>query len=92
MPAWALMPPDEGHPKAKQAAEHALSIDESLAEAHTALAHTLHNYDWNWQGAEKEYTRAIQLNPNYATAHHWYSNLLSDLGRREEAIAEKNMH
>jgi eukaryotic-like serine/threonine-protein kinase len=89
MPAWALMPPNEGHPKAKQAAERALSLDETLAEAHTALAHTLHNYDWNWIGAEKEYTRAIQLNPNYATAHHWFSNLLSDLGRGDEAIAEK---
>lgn len=89
MPAWALMPPKEGHPKAKEAAQHALSIDETLAEAHTALAHTLHNYDWNWKGSEKEYSRAIQLNPNYATAHHWYSNLLSDLGRGQEAITEK---
>ncbi len=89
MPAWALMPPADGHSKAKQAAERALAIDESLAEAHTALAHTLHNYEWNWKGAEKEYSRAIELNPNYSVAHHWYSNLLSDLDRGQEAIMEK---
>jgi serine/threonine-protein kinase len=89
LPAWAFMKPNEAHPKATKAAAQALEIDETLAEAHTALAHTLHNYEWNWTAAEREYQRAIQLNPNYAIAHHWYSNLLSDLGRSEEAIAEK---
>ena len=89
LPAWAFMKPSEAHPKATNAAAHALEIDESLAEAHTALGHTLHNYEWHWTAAEREYQRAIQLNPNYAVAHHWYSNLLSDLGRSQEAIDEK---
>ncbi|HSE42549.1 MAG TPA: protein kinase [Acidobacteriota bacterium] len=89
LPAWAFMKPSEAHPKATKAAAEALELDESLAEAHTALGHTLHNYEWRWTEAEREYQRAIQLNPNYAIAHHWYSDLLSDLGRGQEAIAEK---
>jgi Tfp pilus assembly protein PilF len=63
-------------PKARAAALRALEIDESLPEAHTALALIVQNYDWNWQTAEKEYGRAIELNPNYATAHHWYAEHL----------------
>jgi serine/threonine-protein kinase len=89
LPAWAFMEPHQGHPQATKAAARALELDETLAEAHTALGHTLHNYEWHWKEAENEYKRAIQLNPNYATAHHWYSNLLSDLGRGQEAIEQK---
>jgi adenylate cyclase len=58
-----------------------------LAEAHTSLG-TAKESEWEWTGAEKEYTKAIELNPNYATAHHWYSGLLSALGKQDEALAE----
>jgi len=91
MPAYAMLPPKVGHPKAKAAAQKALEIDPDLVEASTALAHTQHNYDWDWQKAEDNFRRAIQINPNYANAHHWYGNLLSEWGRKEEAIAEKQL-
>ncbi len=91
LPAWALLPPKEGHPKARAAALKALALDDSLAEAHAALAHTEHNYEWNWKEAEKSYRRAIELNPNYAIAHHWYASFLLEMGRKEEAIAEKRL-
>jgi len=84
---YGLLPPQEAYPKAKAAASKALELDESLAEAHTALA-ALENYEWNWLDAEKGYLRAIQLNPNYATAHQWYGGLLSTLGRHQQAIEE----
>ena len=75
-------------PKARAAALRALELDERLAEAHTSLALILLNYDWNWRGAEQEYRRAIELDPNYATAHHWYAELLGFQGRFEEALVE----
>src|SRR5216117_14900 len=76
-------------PQARAAALRALELDENLAEAHTALALIAKNQDWNWQTSEKEFQRAIELNPNYATAHHWYADgpLLST-GRLDEAINE----
>ncbi len=75
--------------EAKDAAEKALAIDPTLAEAHTSLAAILVLHDWDWQGAEREFQRAIELNPNCAQAHHWYGNLLlSPEGRHDEAIAE----
>jgi serine/threonine protein kinase/Tfp pilus assembly protein PilF len=74
--------------KAKEAAIKALEIDNTLAEAHTSLAHVLEAYYWDWQEAEKEYRRAIELNPRYPTAHHWYSLFLMTLGRPDEAVAE----
>lgn len=85
---YTLNPPSESFPKAKEAAEKALEIDDTLAEAHTSLAHILFIYDWNWEGAESQYKRAIELNPNYPTAHQWYSVYLSSMGRHEEAIAQ----
>lgn len=85
---YTLNPPNESFPKAKEAARKALEIDDTLAEAHTSLAHILFIYDWNWEGAEREYKRAIELNPNYPTAHQWYSVYLSSMGRNEEAIAQ----
>lgn len=88
MPSWALMPPSEGHPKAKEAATKALSLDNSLAEAHSALAHTLHNYDLNWQESGREYQRAIELNPGYATAHHWNAWMLVQDREFEAGIEE----
>lgn len=75
--------------EAKDAAEKALAIDPTLAEAHTSLAAVLVLQDWDWQGAEREFQRAIELNPNCAQAHHWYANLLlGPEGRHDEAIAE----
>jgi tetratricopeptide (TPR) repeat protein len=65
-----------------------LQLDDSLAEAHTALATIKENYDWDWQGAEQEYRRAIALNPGYEVAHAWYSDLLLETGRFPEAVAE----
>ncbi len=85
------MPSMEALPKAKIAAERALEIDESLAEAHTSLAWVSMFYDWDWKAAEKEYKRAIELNPNYATAHHWYSFYLMILGRRDESLDEARL-
>lgn len=75
-------------PKAHAAALRALQIDENLAEAHTALALIAENYDWDWQTAGKEFRRAIELNPNYPTAHHWYAEYLAWQGRFDEALAE----
>jgi TolB-like protein/Flp pilus assembly protein TadD len=75
-------------PMAKAAALKALEIDDTLAQAHAALALTHEMFDWDYLAAEKEFRRAIELDPQYPTAHHWYSLLLSDLGRHEEAIAE----
>jgi tetratricopeptide (TPR) repeat protein len=83
-----LCPPGEAYPKAKAAALQALEIDENLPEVRTSLGAVRSDYDWDFSGAEKEYKRALQLNPNYATARHWYALLLSDLGRHEEALSE----
>ncbi len=71
---------------ARTAALRALEIDESLPEAHTALAVIVQNYDWDWPKAEKEFRRAIELNPSYATGHHWYAEHLGYMGRFEEAL------
>jgi tetratricopeptide (TPR) repeat protein len=92
--AYALIGGYSGRPqqeevaKARAAAWKALEIDEGLAEAHAALALIAQNYDWNWQVAEREFRRAIELNPNYATGHHWYAEHLMWRGRFDEAFAE----
>ena len=65
-----------------------MQLDDSLAEAHTSLALIAENYDYDWQTAEKEYRRAIQLDPQYATAHQWYAECLSFQGRFPEALEE----
>jgi tetratricopeptide (TPR) repeat protein len=83
---WAMAPKDVNE-KAKAAAQKALAIDDSLVEAHTSLASIYHN-EWNWQGAEREFKRAIELNPSYATAHHWYSIFLATVGRFDETVKE----
>jgi len=85
--AFGIAAPREVFPKAKAAASRALEIDSTLAEAHVSLALILEHYDWNWLGAEKEYKRAIELDPTYATALHWYGLLLLTLQRDDEAIA-----
>jgi tetratricopeptide (TPR) repeat protein len=88
IPGYSMRPQAEFIPKARAAALRALEIDESLPEAHTALALIVQNYDWDWQTAEKEFRRAIELNPNYATAHHWYAEHLMWRGRFDEALQE----
>lgn len=80
-------PASETLPNAKAAATRALQIDDSLAEAHTSLA-AYYNATWQWKEAEKEFQRAINLNPNYPTARHWYQNHLRTMGRLDEALAE----
>jgi TolB-like protein/Flp pilus assembly protein TadD/tRNA A-37 threonylcarbamoyl transferase component Bud32 len=81
-------PPEETYPKTKAATLKALELDDKLAEAHATLASIMTDRDWDYAGAEKEFKLAIELNPGYATAHQWYSGLLSILGRHEEAIRE----
>jgi TolB-like protein/DNA-binding winged helix-turn-helix (wHTH) protein/Flp pilus assembly protein TadD len=83
------LPPREAMPKAKAAATRALELDETLAEAHASLGRVLAAYDWDWTGAEKEYKRALELNPRYATTHQWYGGYLAVMGRSDEAIAER---
>src|SRR3989441_1181353 len=82
------LPPSEAWPKAKTAAMQALDIDDSLAEAHTSVGLVKEHFEWDWAGAEKEFKRAIELNPNLATAHHWYGDYLTNMGRFDEGIAE----
>lgn len=83
-----IRPPREVFPLAKEAAERAIELDDTLAEGHTSLAYVKLYYDWDWKGAEEEYIRAIELNPNYSTPHHGYAYYLISTGRTEEAIAE----
>ncbi len=78
----------ETQQKAREAAQKALSLDDSLPEAHLAIAELEFYQDWNFTGAEKEFRRTLALNPNYATAHQWYGEFLSVLGRHPEAIAQ----
>ena len=85
---YAVMTPKEAFPKAKAAAIKALELDSTLGEAHNSLAFVLDGFDWDFESAGKEFRRAIELNPGYATAHHWYAWHLSLLGRYDEAIAE----
>jgi len=85
---FGLRPPSEVFPPAKAAAERALALDESLAEGHTVLAEIQKLYDWNWDAAERSYRHALELDPGYAVAHQWYAQLLSVLGRHDEAQAE----
>ncbi len=85
---YGVLAPNEVMPKVKAAAKRALKIDDTLAEARISLAYAKGAYDWDWVGAEKEYKRAIKLNRNYATAHHWYGEYLAFMGRSAEAAAE----
>jgi TolB-like protein/DNA-binding winged helix-turn-helix (wHTH) protein/Tfp pilus assembly protein PilF len=85
---YGYLSPAAAFPQAKTAVMRALSLDDSLAEAHTSLAFVNLYYDRDWTGAEREFRRAIELNPNYANGHHWYAEFLSLVGRHGEAIAE----
>ncbi len=86
---FAMANPADSMPKATEAVTHALSLDESLAEAHTTYAFVKTHFEYDWPGAEREYRRALELNHNDANAHFFYSNsYLSPFGRHDEAIAE----
>ena len=82
------LPSSETFPKAKAAALKALELDDTLPQAHATLALTHEKFDWDFSAAEKEFRRAIELDPSYPTAHHWYGLFLSEIGRHEEAIAQ----
>ncbi len=82
------VPVHEGFEKAKLYARKAIELDGTLAEAHASLAWSLFIYDWDWNGAEKAFRRAIELDPRYATAHQWYAFLLASQGRFDEALLE----
>ncbi len=82
------LPPRDAMLRAKAAAERALALDGSLAEAHVSLAFIKLYYEWDWRGVEPEFTKALELNPNYDTAHHWFSHYLTAMGRNEESLAE----
>ena len=85
---FGLQQPGEVFPPAKAAAERALALDESIAEGHTVFAEIQKLYEWNWDAAERSYRRALELDPGYSVAHHWYGQLLSILGRHDEAHGE----
>ena len=86
--AFGEGPPKDWMPRAKAAAMKALAIDDNLAEGHTSLGQIVAYYDWDFAGAEREFRRAIELNPNYATAHHWHAENLSSLQHHDEALFE----
>jgi tetratricopeptide (TPR) repeat protein len=86
--SYSGTPAAESAPQARAAALRALQLDDNLPEAHAALALIVQNYDYDWQTAEKEFKRAIELNPNYATGHQWYAEHLAWRGRFDEALRE----
>lgn len=88
IPNYSDVPAQEAYLKAKAAALKALEIDDSLAEAHASLGGIKSDYEWDFSGCESELRKALDLNPNYATAHHWYAQYLSTMGRHQEALAE----
>ena len=85
---YGVLPPREAYPRAKAAAVKALQLDDTLAEAHTSLAFCLDGFDWDLNAADAEFRRGIEVNPGYATGHHWYAWHLSLIGRNIDAIAE----
>jgi TolB-like protein/DNA-binding winged helix-turn-helix (wHTH) protein/Tfp pilus assembly protein PilF len=85
---YALLPPKEAFPAAKEAAKRALEMDDGLAEAHATLGFIYFYYDWNGVDAANEFHRALAENPNYAMAHSWYAETLAAMGRYPEAVAE----
>ena len=85
---YGAMPSKSARVKATEMALKALDLDGSLAEAHTSLAFVKFRFDWAWREAEREFQRAVELNPRYVRAHHWYALFLAAMGRHIEAIAE----
>ncbi len=87
---YGALPISDSLPKARAAATRALELDDTLAEAHTSLA-AVNEYEWKWADAEREYRQAIEMNPNYATARHWYAVYLGSMGRVDEGLAQIRM-
>ena len=85
---YSRLAPRETFPRAKRAVTMALEFDSTLAEAHTSMAHIHLEFDHDWQAAEREYRRAIELDPDYAIGHHWYGGFLSAMGRHQEALQQ----
>ena len=85
---YGYLSSSEAWPKAKTAAMQALDIDSTLAEAHTSLGLVKEHFEWDWPGAEQEFRRAIELNPNSADAHHWFGEYLTNMGQFEEGLRE----
>ena len=88
--SYGIASPRESIPKGEAAARRALEIDGDLAEAHTSLAYVKYQYEWDWVGGESEFRRALELNPNYSTAHQWYALELAGMGRMTDALREIN--
>ncbi len=88
LPEYGTYPSGEAYPIVKENVHRALEIDDTLAEAHVALAQIMRRYDYDWTASEREYKRGIELDPNYATAHHWYGYDLMCRGQYDEAISE----
>ena len=84
-------PATDSNLKAREAAARALALDDQLAEAHASLASISYRYDWNWKEAEEHFKRAVELNPDYATAHQWYSAMLAATGRFDESNSEAQL-
>jgi len=85
---YDVAPPGEAYPKARAAAQKALEIDDTLGEVLVTLAVVKEDYEWDFAGAERDFQKAIALNPNYPTAHQWYGEFLAQMGRKDESIAE----
>lgn len=88
---YGVLPPAEFIPRAKSLVQKALDLDNTLAEAYTTLGYIKLFHDWEWPGAEREFRRAVELNPNYAIAHHWYAMCLMVTGRFDEALKEMRL-
>src|SRR3954463_13742765 len=85
---WGLKPPDVAFGAARRGAQRSLALNPNLADAHTALADVLKDYEWDWSEAERRYQHALRLRPGYATAHQWYAQLLVILGRYQEGASQ----
>jgi serine/threonine-protein kinase len=88
LPHYSDVPGREAYPRAMQAVTRALVLDSTLAEAYTSLAALLADWKWDWHGAERAYRRAIELNPGYPTARHWYGEYLGQVGLPDKAVEE----
>lgn len=89
LPWYGLRPPREAYPRSKELAQQALARDPSSAAAHTALAYANHYFDWNWAEAEREYTKALDLNPNYGQARQWLAAHHAEMGRIDQALDQE---
>ncbi len=85
---WSVVLPKDAYPRAKAAAERAIVLDQSLAEPHATLGYLKTIYEWDWPGADREFRRAIELQPAYGTAHHWYVYHFITVGDQARAIEE----